>query len=228
MSDRETVRQVEWRPDLVEKLALYLIADPEATKRDLVEDVMAALDGGVTCVQLRAKRLGDADAWRLAIQLREQCRYRRALFIVNDRVDLAVAAQADGVHLGVNDLPPVAARKIAGPEFVVGYSPQAAWQAASAIQQGAHYIGAGPVFATTSKDDAGEPIGPAGLTEWAAAAGVPTVGIGGITVENAGEVIRAGAVGVSVISAILGAADPGEAARRLSGAVREAQRGARR
>ena len=221
--EQRRARRVELRPDLVEKLALYRVADPEATKRDLVEDVMAALDGGVTCVQLRAKRLGDADAWRLAIQLREQCRYRQALFIVNDRVDLALAAQADGVHLGVNDLPLVAARKIAGPDFVMGYSPQAAWQAASAIQQGAHYIGAGPVFATASKADAGEPIGPAGLREWATAAGVPTVGIGGITAENAAEVIRAGAVGVSVISAILGADDPGEAARRLSRAVREAR-----
>jgi thiamine-phosphate pyrophosphorylase len=213
------------RPDLAEKLAVYLVADPEATGRDLVEDAIAALDGGVTCVQLRAKRMADGDAWRLAIRLREQCRYRGALFIVNDRVDLALAAQADGVHLGVRDLPLAMARWIAGPGFVLGYSPTTVAEAASAVRQGADYVGAGPVFATASKADAGAPIGVAGLAERVEAAGLPTVGIGGITAENAGEVIRAGAVGVSVIGAILGADDPGAAAARLAAAVRAARGG---
>ncbi len=213
------------RPDLAEKLAVYLVADPEATGRDLVEDAIAALDGGVTCVQLRAKRMADGDAWRLAIRLREQCRYRGALFIVNDRVDLALASQADGVHLGVWDLPLAMARWMAGPGFVLGYSPTTTAEAASAVRQGADYVGAGPVFATASKADAGTPIGVAGLAERVEAAGLPTVGIGGITAENAGEVIRAGAVGVSVIGAILGADDPGAAAARLAAAVRAARGG---
>lgn len=205
--------------ELAARLAVYLVADPEATGRDLVEDTIAAVEGGTTAVQLRAKRLADGETWRLAVRLRQECRARGALFLVNDRVDLAMAAQADGVHLGLSDLPLAMARWMAGPAFVLGWSPAEVWQAADAARQSADYVGVGPVFATASKADAGEAIGPDGLRERAEAAGMPAVGIGGITVGNAAEVIRAGAVGVSVISAILGAAEPGAAAAELARAV---------
>lgn len=211
--------------ELARRLAVYLVADPEATKRDLVEDVVAAVDGGATAVQLRAKRLDDGDAWRLAIRLRQACRERGALFLVNDRVDLALASRADGVHLGLADLPLAMARWMAGPAFVIGYSPATVWQAADAARQSADYVGVGPVFATASKDDAGAPIGLDGVKERVAAAGLPTVGIGGITAENAAAVIGAGAVGVSVISAILGGSEPGTAAAELARAVDGARGG---
>lgn len=211
--------------ELARRLAVYLVADPEATRRDLVEDVVAALEAGVTAVQLRAKRMDDGDAWRLAIRLRQACRARGALFVVNDRVDLALASRADGVHLGLADLPLAMARWLAGPGFVIGASPATVWQAEDAVRQGADYVGVGPVFATSSKDDAGAPIGLEGVQERVAAAGLPTVGIGGITIENAAEVIGAGAIGVSAISAILGSAEPGPATAALARAVEGARLG---
>ena len=214
------------RAELAEKLAVYLVADPEQTERDLVEDVVAALEGGVTSVQLRAKRATDREALAVAVRLREACRERDALFVVNDRVDLALAAGADGVHLGVHDLPLAAAREIAGSRLVLGYSPLTLDQVDAAAGAGADYVGLGPVFATASKEDATPPIGLPGLAAQVAATPLPAVGIGGITAENAGDVIRAGAVGVSVISAILRAPDPREAAARLAQAVAAARRGA--
>ena len=215
------------RAELAEKLAVYLVADPNQTERDLVEDVVAALEGGVTSVQLRAKRATDREALALAVRLREACRERDALFVVNDRVDLALAAGADGVHLGVHDLPLAAARAIAGSRLVLGYAPLTLDQVDAAAGAGADYVGLGPVFATASKEDATPPIGLPGLAAHVAATPLPAVGIGGITAENAGDVIRAGAVGVSVISAILRAPDPREAAARLAQAVAAARRGAR-
>lgn len=207
-------------PDqLAARLAVYLVADPEATSRDLLADTIAALEGGVTAVQLRAKRLTDIEAWELAIRLRAACHERSALFLLNDRLDLALAADADGVHLGVHDLPLAAARRLGGPGFLIGASPQMVAEAAAAKGEGADYIGAGPVFVTGSKADAGEPIGLAGLRERVLATDLPTVGIGGITVANAAEVIAAGAAGVSVISAILGVDDPAAAAAALASAV---------
>ncbi|MDQ3467597.1 MAG: thiamine phosphate synthase, partial [Chloroflexota bacterium] len=205
--------------ELAARLALYLVADPEATRRDLVADTIAALDGGVTAVQLRAKQLHDRELWELATRLRQDCQGRSVLFIVNDRLDLALAVGADGVHLGLHDLPLAAARRIAGPRVLIGASPQTIADAVEAREQGADYVGAGPVFVTGSKADAGEPIGLDGLHDRALAAAVPTVGIGGITAENAAAVIAAGAVGVSVISAILGADDPAAAAAVLASAV---------
>lgn len=209
--------------ELRDQLAVYLVADPELTGRDLLEDVMAALDGGVTAVQLRAKNMNDHDAWGLAIQLREQCHDHNALFLVNDRLDIALAAQADGVHLGASDLPVGIARWLTGPDFIIGYSPTTDAQAASATRVRADYVGIGPVFPTGSKADAGEAIGLETLAQRVDLAEVPAVGIGGITVENAPAVIRAGAVGVAVISAILGAPEPAIAAERLAGVVRRAR-----
>ncbi len=209
--------------ELAARLALYLVADPEATRRDLVADTIAALEGGVTAVQLRAKQGSDRELWELATRLRQVCQARSVLFIVNDRLDLALAVGADGVHLGLHDLPLAAARRIAGPRVLIGASPQTIADAVEAREQGADYVGAGPVFVTGSKADAGEPIGLDGLHDRALAAALPTVGIGGITIENAAAVIAAGAVGVSVISAILGAADPAAAARQLASAVAAAR-----
>ena len=205
---------------LFDRLAVYLVADPDQTTLDLVPAVDAALEGGVTAVQLRAKRLGDRDAFALACRLRDLCRTHGALLVVNDRLDLALAADADGVHLGVADLPLAIARRIAGPGVVLGFSPETVEQAIAATAAGADYIGVGPVFVTHSKDDAAPPIGLAGVADFAVTVGVPTIGIGGITAETAADVVRAGAAGVAVIGAILRSNDPRAAARRLATAVR--------
>ena len=208
-------------PNLRDMLAVYLVADPEQTDRDLFADVAAALEGGLTCVQLRAKNLPDAEAWHLAMRLRELCRSHRAMFLVNDRLDVALAAQTDGVHLGVDDLPPWICRWITGDDFVIGYSPASDY--GTHLGRGADYLGVGPVFETRSKPDAGEALGLDGFVRRIEYAEEPVVAIGGITAENAASVIQKGATGVAVVSAILRATDPSAAAAALADSVMKAK-----
>jgi thiamine-phosphate diphosphorylase len=209
-------------PQLSDRLAVYLVADPDQTARDIVGDVEHALAGGATAVQLRAKRLSDRPTLELARALAARCRSHGALFLVNDRVDIALAADADGVHLGVDDLPLEAARHIGGPDLVIGYSPETDQQARNVGERGANYLGVGPIFATVSKSDAGEPIGLDILSRRLDLAGLPTIGIGGITAVNAGQVIGAGAVGVAVVGAVLRSVEPRQATFELAAAVRVA------
>jgi thiamine-phosphate diphosphorylase len=204
---------------LTDRLAVYLVADPEQTPHDLIEVVDRALAGGVTAVQLRAKALTDRECLTLARALRERCIDTDALFILNDRVDLALASGADGIHLGVDDLPLEDARRLLGPDSVIGYSPETDEQAAGALARGADYLGVGPVFGTASKSDAGAAIGFDVLSRRARLSGIPTIGIGGITPMNAAGVIDAGAVGVAVVGAILRAGDSQQAATSLINAV---------
>lgn len=208
---------------LAERLAVYLVADPAFATVPLPSAVADALDGGVTCVQMRAKALTDRDAVWLGKELRHLCSRSDALFIVNDRVDIALACGADGVHLGVDDLPLAEARQLGGPDFLIGYSPDSDADSADAVSRGADYLGIGPVYGTASKSDAGEAIGLETLARRTHRAGIPTVGIGGITVENAGAVIETGAAGVAVVSAILRADDIRSAASRLAEQVRRAR-----
>jgi thiamine-phosphate diphosphorylase len=208
---------------LRDRLAVYYVADPEQTERDILDVAEAALAGGVTALQLRAKRMGGREMYELAGQLRERCRRAGALFFVNDRVDIAVAAEADGVHVGVHDLPLAATRRLIGPGMILGYSPLQLSDVAAAKPGGADYVGLGPVFSTGSKADAQPPLGIEGLAEQIAAADLPAVGIGGIGIANAADVIFAGADGVAVISAIQGAADPRQAGAALAEAVRLAK-----
>ncbi len=205
--------------NLTRQFAVYLVADPVHARRNLVSDVEQALAGGITCVQLRTKHLTDREILALARALRERCHAANAIFFVNDRLDLALAANADGVHLGVDDLPVRDARRLAGDNFIIGYSPETDDQTVAAASEGADYLGVGPVFGTASKHDAGAAIGLETLHRRAQLAGVPIIGIGGITPGNAADVIGTGAVGVAVVGAILHADDPREAARRLKGAV---------
>lgn len=208
------------RSKLAEQLAVYFVADPEQTERDLNDIVVAAIAGGVTMVQLRAKTMDVAAFQVLAIDILALCRERGVPFIVNDRFEVALAIGADGVHLGELDLPLDEARQQAGPSFIIGSSPKHLAQAEVARELGADYVGLGPVYATGSKDDAGAPIGLHGLAARIEAAKLPAVGIGGITVKNATEVILAGADGVAVISAIQLARDPRQATAELAAAVR--------
>ncbi|MEA2523748.1 MAG: thiamine-phosphate pyrophosphorylase, partial [Thermomicrobiales bacterium] len=209
--------------NLRRRLAVYLVADPEQTNRDLLSDVEAALAGGTTCVQLRAKRLTDRAVLDFARALVERCHRVGALFVMNDRIDLALAAGADGVHLGVDDLPLREARRLAGKDVVIGYSPETDEQTTQARDEGADYLGVGPVYGTVSKDDAGEAVGLETIRRRARLAAIPIIGIGGITPGNAGDVVRAGAFGVAVVGAILRASDPEQAARNLSRAVASAR-----
>jgi thiamine-phosphate pyrophosphorylase len=214
------------KPDAAElrdRLGVYFVADPEQTDRDFLALVAEALAGGATAVQLRAKRMEGLEMFALARALREQCQAAGALFFVNDRVDIAMASGADGVHVGVHDLPLEETRRLVGSAMIVGFSPLAMADVRRSKAAGADYVGLGPVFSTASKADAQPPLGLDGLAAQAAAADLPAVGIGGIDVANAADVIRTGVDGVAVISAIEHAADVREAAAALARAVRRAK-----
>jgi thiamine-phosphate pyrophosphorylase len=207
--------------DLARRLALTVITDARCGEgRELVEMVRAALRGGAPCIQLRAKTETAREMVELARALREATHAAGALLIVNDRVDVALAAGADGAHVGEDDLPVPAARRIVPPGFLLGRSTETPEQAVRARGDGADYVGVGPVYETASKDDAGGPVGLARVAAVVGAAGIPAVGIGGIDAGNAAEVVRAGAAGVAVIRAVMQAPDPAEAVRELLRAVR--------
>lgn len=204
---------------LTDSLRLYLVAGTQDAPNGLLETVEAALLGGVTAVQLREKSGTDRETLATAERIRELCIEHGAAFFFNDRLDLALAANADGIHLGVDDLPIPAARRIAGAEFVIGFSPDTDLGARSARIESASYLGVGPIFGTTSKSDAGPALGLSLLKRRLEVSGLPVIGVGGIDAGNAGSVVKAGAAGVAVMSAILRAPDPESAARSLREAV---------
>ena len=187
------------------------MADGEA---GLLRRAAAAARGGATMLQLRLK---DADARSLVEVARSLVATLSIPVIVNDRMDVALAAGAAGVHLGADDLPAPAARAIAPEGFMIGVSVGNDDEVAGA--SGADYVGIGPVFGTMSKSDAGAAIGLATFSRLSARTGLPSVGIGGVTPENAADVIQAGAAGVAVISALLGTRDPELAARALRSSI---------
>lgn len=207
------------RDELRDRLAVYFVADPEQAPANFLDIVDQALAGGVTSLQLRAKAMSGSEMYNLAMVLRDRCRDAGVLFFVNDRVDVGIACDADGVHVGMNDLPLPQTRRIVGRRMIVGFSPQAMPDVVGSRALGADYVGLGPVFGTASKADAQPELGLMALSRQVAAARLPTVGIGGITVANAGSVIRAGADGVAVISAIQGAGNPRQATESLALAV---------
>lgn len=179
----------------------------------------AALDGGAPTIQVRLK--GGTDAARFAViaAVAERCRAAGAVCLVNDRVDLAMAAGADGVHLGADDLPVGAARRVLGPAAVVGGTARDPATARRLVAQGASYLGVGPTYATASKAGLPDPVGVPAVRAVSAAVDVPVVAIAGITAARVAEVMAAGAYGVAVIGAVAGADDPRAATRELVAAV---------
>jgi thiamine-phosphate diphosphorylase len=207
--------------ELASHLRRYLVTDARpGSVEPLVAICQAALDGGMTAIQLRAKGWTDRDLLAAAEALAPRCRDAGALFIVNDRVDIALASGAGGVHLGVDDLPVAAARRLLGPDAVIGYSPETDADRDAAEAAGASYLGVGPVYGTATKDDAGAAIGLDGLRRVVAGTSLPVVGIGGITLDRASDVVSTGAVGVAIVGAVFLAADPALAARQLAETLR--------
>jgi thiamine-phosphate diphosphorylase len=198
-------------------LSVYVITSATVARgRGHREIARAAIDGGATALQLRAPELPDDELLRLARDLAESCRRAGVLFLVNDRVDVAVAASAGGAHVGQGD-DLDGARERLGPERVLGISVDDTEQAVAARTGGADYLGV-TVWPSPTKPEA-PPLGLEGIAEIAAASGLPVVGIGGIRAANARDVLCAGAVGVAVISAIAAAEDPVEATRELRDVV---------
>ena len=200
-------------------LRLYVITcrDP-ASGRGHLDVAAAALQGGAQAVQLRDKEMPARELFELATRIREMIAERapKTLLVVNDRVDVARAARADGVHLGREDLTCEAAREMLGPQAVIGLSATSLEEAEEAEAAGADYLGVGPVFPTPSKADAAPAMGLEGLAGIRAAVRAPLVAIGGIGEDDVRAVMRAGADGVAVISAVAGAPDMAEAVRRLA------------
>ncbi|BCV22719.1 thiamine-phosphate synthase [Moorella sp. Hama-1] len=191
--------------------------------RPTLELVRAALAGGATAIQLREKDLPAREQVELGRAIRELTRAAGATFIVNDRLDVVQAVEADGLHIGQEDLPAPIARQLLGPDKILGVSTGTIAEARQAEADGADYLGVGSIYATGSKGDAGEPIGPEGLRAIKEAVNIPVVGIGGINAGNAAAVIAAGAAGVAVISTVIGAPDVAAAARRLREVVTRAR-----
>lgn len=210
------LRSEEDRRRLEARLRLMVITDADqAAPRRVIDVVGEALAGGCRAIQLRDKKGSAREVLALARELRILTRASDALLFLNDRVDLALAAGADGVHLGPDDVPLACARHWAGPFLILGYSADDPEEAREAVTQGADYIGCGAVFGTTTKDVGGEAIGVERLGEVAQAVEVPVLGIGGITEENVDGVARSGAAGAAVVGAVMGAADPRAAVARL-------------
>lgn len=208
--------------------SLYLVTDRLLSQgRSTRQIVEAAVAGGVSCVQLREKQCGTREFIDQARSIRRMLKEKNIPLIINDRVDVALAAEADGVHLGQQDMPIDLARKISSGSLLIGISAESVEDAVRAEQDGADYIGISPVFSTPTKTDTGPPLGLAGVREIRDLVKIPLVGIGGINHNNGASVIAAGADGIAVVSAIVSAADPAAAAEQLRDMVDRAVGAAR-
>ena len=187
--------------------SIYLVTDDACLQgRALIDCVREALEGGVTLVQYRAKTASSAEMYAEALQLKALCDSFNVPLIINDRLDIAMAVGAAGVHLGQDDLPCAAARRILGEDYLIGVSAHNPAEAIAALLCGADYLGCGAVFGTATKADV-KKLGTEGLTAICREKGLPVVGIGGVTADNYREVRVAGADGAAIVSGILAQPD---------------------
>lgn len=187
--------------------SIYLVTDDGCLQgRALIDCVREALEGGVTLVQYRAKTASSAEMYAEALQLKALCDSFNVPLIINDRLDIAMEVGAAGVHLGQDDLPCAAARKLLGEDYIIGVSAHNPAEAKAALQSGADYLGCGAVFGTATKADV-QKLGTDGLAAICKAKGLPVVGIGGVTADNYREVRVAGADGAAIVSGILAQPD---------------------
>lgn len=193
--------------------------------RGHLEVARAALEGGARLVQLRDKGMGTRALFEVAQEIRRLASGYGATFIVNDRVEIALAVGAEGVHLGDEDLPVSAARRLMGPQAIMGVSVDGLEKARAAEAEGASYVSVGSIYPTSSKPDAGEAIGLELLGQIKREVGLPVLAIGGISRHNVSEVIRSGADGVAVISAVADAEDMEAAVVELREAILAARQG---
>jgi len=205
----------EQRRERLARMRLYVITGDHGDEVETARIVEAALEGGATIIQLRKKSMPMLEQYRLALALRILTREHEALLIINDHPALAIAADADGVHLGQDDLPPEVVRALPGFEGrLIGRSTHTLNEAKAAVDEAVDYIAVGPVYPTPTK--AGRPaVGTGLVSEVAAIADRPFVAVGGIDHDNAPAVVEAGARAIAVVRAVYDAADPAEAARRL-------------
>lgn len=205
--------------------SLYLVTDRDLSLgRSNLEIVASAIKGGVSCVQIREKKCPIRKYISEAKELKRLLTPHNIPLVINDRVDVAMAVQADGIHLGQTDMDITDARRIVGNEVIIGISAESLDDAIRAEKQGADYIGISPVFATPTKKDTAPPLGLKGVAEIRSRVAIPVVGIGGINSSNARDVIEAGADGIAVVSAIVATPSPEQAARKLLQLILSARR----
>ena len=205
--------------------SLYLVTDRGLARgRSTLDIISAAVDGGATVVQLREKDCATRDFIEQALTIKDFLKARGVPLIINDRVDVAQAVGADGVHLGQTDMPLEMAKRILGNSMIIGISAESLQDAIEAEKGGADYLGVSPIYATPTKTDTAPPLGLEGLRAIYKAVGLPLVGIGGLNKDNSADVIRNGAAGVAVVSAIVAADDPEAAARELKYLIEKTQK----
>lgn len=203
-------------------LLLYAVTDRKWTSPQvsLYDQVCAAIDGGVSCVQLREKQLDESDFLAQARLISKLCRARRVPFIINDNVELALRCQADGVHIGQDDMDAQQVRKRIGEQMILGVSAHNVEEARTAFRNGADYLGAGAVFSTSTKNNVTTlPLDI--LREICSSVELPVVAIGGIDCSNILKLKGTGVAGVAVVSAIFSQPDPCQAARELAALSRQ-------
>jgi thiamine-phosphate pyrophosphorylase len=197
--------------------SLYLVTDRGLARgRSTLDIVKTAVRGGVTCVQLREKECPTLEFIEQALSIKDFLRAHGIPLIINDRLDVAQAVKASGVHLGQTDMPLGMAKAILKDSMIIGISAESLGDAIAAAKGGADYLGVSPIYATPTKTDTAPPLGLEGLRQIRAAVNIPLVGIGGLNRDNAAEAIRNGADGVAVVSAIVAAEDPEAASRELN------------
>jgi thiamine-phosphate pyrophosphorylase len=215
------VKRIDW--------SLCLIADIEAARGKYLPDLVhKAVMAGATLVQVRAKQLDSADFFEICSRISQKLKTYSVPLIVNDRVDMALACGAEGVHLGQKDLPLHAARSLLGRKKIIGISVNSVEEAQAAESGGADYLGAGPVYKTSSKMDLPKIIGTEGIKAIKDAVNIPVLAIGGINLERAAEVAQTGVDGLAVISAVMGAQDTAAAVTALLKKFRHRQTLSRR
>jgi len=209
------MKRAEERREKLSRMRLYVITGDRGDELETAKIVEAALDGGATIIQLRKKSMAMVEQYRLAMALRTLTWAHEALLIINDHADLAIAADADGVHLGQDDLPPDVVRALPGFEGrLIGRSTHSLGQAQLAVKEGADYIAVGPVYPTPTKEGRAAVV-TALVSRVAGTVDRPFVAVGGIDHDNAAAVVEAGAHGIAVVRAVYDAVDPAEAAHRL-------------
>ena len=205
-------------------LSLYLVTDRSLSLgRSLESVVFDAAEGGVTMVQLREKDCSTLEFYQQAMLLKECLRPYHIPLIINDRLDIALACDAEGLHIGQSDIPYDIARKLLGKDKIIGLSVECLQDAVDANELDVDYIGISPVFGTPTKTDTAPALGLEGIREIVKISRHPAVGIGGINQTNAADIIEAGADGISVVSAIMSASDPKQAAFQLMSIIQKSK-----
>ncbi|MEK7398854.1 MAG: thiamine phosphate synthase [Candidatus Poribacteria bacterium] len=187
----------------LDNIGLYFITDRNLTKKTIISDVISAINAGVKIIQYREKELSTREMYQEAKAIREITKDKGTILIINDRIDIALAVNADGVHIGQDDMPFEIAKEILGADKIIGLTVHNAEEAILAEKLGADYLGVSPIFSTTTKKDAGKPAGLELIKKVKENVKTPLVAIGGINYDNIDEVLKAGIRNVAVISAIV-------------------------